>query len=60
MPQAYDFKTNELVDYTPTCKCGCTDCIWDPAYLAITWPAGKRYNTCDRCKDCSEYDDEDK
>lgn len=60
------FKT---VKYRPTCIHGCTDCIWDPAYIYATYPNWykKLYGNakpediaCENCKTGERYDDEDK
>lgn len=60
------FKT---VRYRPTCVHGCTDCIWDPAYIYATYPNWykKLYGeskptevACENCADGERYDDEDK
>lgn len=60
------FKT---VKYRPTCVHGCTDCIWDPAYIYTTYPNWykKLYGdtrpediVCENCKTGERYDDEDK
>lgn len=60
------FKT---VKYRPTCVHGCTDCIWDPAYIYATYPnwykklygeAKPEEVACENCKEGERYDDEDK
>lgn len=60
------FKT---VRYRPTCVHGCTDCIWDPAYIYATYPSWYKrlYGeskpaevACENCADGERYDDEDK
>jgi hypothetical protein len=57
------------VKYRPTCVHGCTDCIWDPAYIYATYPNWykKLYGeakpaevACENCADGERYDDEDK
>ena len=62
------------VQYKPTCRHGCTDCIHDPAYILVTYPhwylnlygkvtpeqASTDPNGCALCKDGEMYDDEDK
>lgn len=63
------------IDYKPTCKCDCTDCIYDPAYIYNTYPEWykKLYgeltpeeaavdpdSSCSSCNDGDRYDDEDK
>lgn len=59
----------ETVKYRPTCVHGCTDCIWDPAYIYATYPNWykKLYGetkpaevACENCADGERYDDEDK
>ena len=63
---ANQFKT---IKYRPTCVHGCTDCIWDPAYILATYPNWykKLYGdakpedvACENCKTGERYDDEDK
>lgn len=60
------FKT---IKYRPTCVHGCTDCIWDPAYIYATYPnwykrlygeAKPVEVACENCADGERYDDEDK
>ncbi|MBO5424089.1 MAG: hypothetical protein J6A25_01090 [Lachnospiraceae bacterium] len=60
--------------YKPTCKYGCIDCIYDPAYIKETYPRWYKSlfgemtpldaacwdGTCADCRDCDKYDDEDK
>lgn len=53
--------------YTPTCKYGYCDCIYDDAYIKTTYPEWWEdlqnrdgIKACDLCVDGSEYDDEDK
>lgn len=59
----------ETVKYRPTCVHGCTDCIWDPAYIYATYPNWYKrlYGeskpaevTCENCANGERYDDEDK
>ena len=59
-----EFKT---AYYTPTCKCGYTDCIYDNAYIKATYPEwyeelqqSKGIDTCDVCINGDRYDDEDR
>lgn len=56
-------------EYTPTCPCGFTDCISDPAYIRTYhpkwWVELGRPTQCSCAKDtdgdwCQYYDDEDK
>lgn len=60
------FKT---IKYRPTCVHGCTDCIWDPAYIYATYPswyerlygeASPEDAQCENCLNGERYDDEDK
>lgn len=60
------FKT---IKYRPTCVHGCTDCIWDPAYIYATYPNWYKrlYGdtkpaevACENCANGERYDDEDK
>ena len=62
------------VKYKPTCRYGCDDCIYDPAYIKATYPkwyaelygeqspeeAAQDPRGCMLCKDSDRYDDEDK
>lgn len=59
----------ETVTYRPTCVHGCTDCIWDPAYIYATYPSWywRLYGeskpaeiACENCVNGERYDDEDK
>ncbi len=65
----------ENVEYKPTCRYGCIDCVWDPAYIKATRPnwyeklfgdktpeeaAKSHESSCTQCKDGDRYDDEDK
>ena len=53
--------------YTPTCKFGYHDCIYDDAYIKTTYPKWYKtlqqregVRTCDCCIQGDKYDDEDK
>lgn len=62
------------VEYAPTCRHGCDDCIHDPAYIKATYPewyaelygpktpkeAAQDSRGCAMCKEGELYDDEDK
>lgn len=59
----------ETIKYRPTCVHGCTDCIWDPAYIYTTYPNWYKrlYGettpaevACENCANGERYDDEDK
>ena len=57
----------KAVYYTPTCKFGYCDCIYDDAYIKTTYPEWwedlqKRegIKACDQCIDSCNYDNEDK
>ena len=65
----------QWVYYKPTCRFGCDDCIYDPAYIYSTYPdwykklygsktpeeaAVSKGNSCSCCIDGDRYDDEDK
>lgn len=59
----------ETVKYKPICVHGCTDCIWDPAYIFATYPTWykKLYGearptevACENCANGERYDNEDK
>ena len=60
-----EFKT---IEYTPTCKFGFDDCIYDDAYIKTTYPKWykdlcerKGLSTCEVCTEANcQYDDEDK
>ena len=59
-----EFKT---AYYTPTCKFGYCDCIYDDAYIKTTYPEWykklqqrKGIKTCDCCIQGDKYDEEDK
>ena len=59
-----EFKTTY---YTPTCKFGYRDCIYDDAYIKATYPnwyealqQRKGIQICDCCIQGDRYDDEDK
>lgn len=50
------------VEYTPTCKFGIVDCVYDNAYIQATYPEtyDKSNCTCKYCIDADKYDNEDK
>lgn len=62
------------VEYKPTCRHGCDDCIYDPAYIKATYPdwyvelygektpeeAALEKNGCVLCYCGERYDDKDK
>lgn len=51
-------------EYIPSCKYGCTHCVYDPEYIKAHHPDWYKVlgspTDCVTCEDGDEFDDEDK